>query len=137
MKAGAMRWDRNEAKRRHFIPALVAAAGLILTAGVAVRWQSQPQAAYPVNLTAMRANTTAIAPAGRALELHPDLTGLAASPSYSVEIVNVSGQLVWRGDLTLPRATVIVPGQPRGAYFIRIYLPVKQLLREYALQIGT
>jgi hypothetical protein len=137
MKAAAAELDRGSARPRRILPALAAAAGLILTASLALRWGSDRQSAYSVDLAATRANMNITAPAGRPLELHPDLTGLPALSAYHIEIVDGTGKQVWRGDLAMPRTTVVAPGQSTGIYYVRVYTPAGGLLREYGLRIGT
>lgn len=137
MKTAAAELDRTNVRTRWRIPALAAAACLMLAAGVALRWQGNPQPAFAVNLTALRANNMLAAPSGRALELHPDLTGLPAAGSYDIDVVSQTGSEVWRGHLAPPHTAVVVPGQPIGTYFVRVYSPTRELLREYGLQIGT
>jgi hypothetical protein len=135
MKAAATQLDRKS-WRPGWISIVAAAACLVLSVGLALRWHSNPQPAFAVNLAATRSLATVAAPAGRALELHPDLTGLTASPAYRLELVNQTGSQVWRGDLG-GQAAVTVPAQSSGTYFIRIYTQSGELLREYGLKIGT
>jgi hypothetical protein len=89
-----------------------------------------------VSLTALRSNGAGgSAPSGRELMLHPDLTGLAESSSYRVEIVDQTGRAMRRGTLARGHNGVKVPGLSAGLYFVRVYLPAGELLREYGLQI--
>src|SRR5438552_2599641 len=85
--------DRSRTKPRwKLIPVLATAACLVVGATIALRWQGVRQPAFPVNLEATRANLIATgAPAGRALELHPDLTGLPVRSSYRLEMVDQNG----------------------------------------------
>jgi hypothetical protein len=78
-------------------------------------------------------------PARRALLLQPDLSGLPASAAFRIEMVNNSGSIVWRGTLAaLPQpAGSLVPAQPQGVYFVRVFLPAGELLREYALDLRS
>jgi hypothetical protein len=78
-----------------------------------------------------------MAAAGRALQLHPDLTGLARSGSCRLEMVNRDGRPVWQGTLVPPEETVLAPRQRAGAYFFRVYTSTGELLREYALQSNS
>jgi hypothetical protein len=136
MTSAAAELEQTCARRRTFL-ALAVAAGLILVATVATRWQSVRQPAVPFDLIAMRANNTATAPGGRSLEIHPDLTGLRETPAYRLEVVDRNGKQVWHGILLTSRGSAIVPAQSAGMYFVRIYTQAGELLREYALQIGT
>ena len=137
MKAAAAELDRSSAPPRRILPALAAAAGLILTASLALRWGSDQQSAYGVNLAALRASITVPAPAGRPLALHPDLTGLPVLRSYRMEMVDHTGKQVWHGDLAMPHTTVVAPGQSAGVYYVRVYTPTGELLREFGVQIGV
>jgi hypothetical protein len=136
MKAAAMELDRKSGRPRWLAIAATAAC-LVLSVSVALKWRANPQPAIAVDLVATRANAAVTAPAGRPLELHLDLTGLAASPVYRVEVVDQTGKQIWRGDVTPPRPTASVPAQSRGIYFVRIYTRSGDLLREYGLQVGT
>jgi hypothetical protein len=67
--------------------------------------------------------------------LHPDLTGLAEDSSYRLEIVDQTGQTVRQGKLTRAQNGIQVRGLGAGLYFVRVYLPAGELLREYGLRI--
>jgi len=71
------------------------------------------------------------------LALQLDLAGLAASPAYRIEPVDQSGHRWWQGAIANPMAaaSVTVPPQKRGMYFVRVALPSGETLREYALEI--
>jgi hypothetical protein len=94
------------------------------------------QPAVTVDLVAMRgAGTSETAPAGRTLLLHPDLTGLAASPSYRIQVVGEGGIEVRQSPMDAARGRVQFTGLSAGIYFVRVYLPGGELLREYGLEI--
>lgn len=115
---------------------LAAAACLFVVSGLMLRWTATRQAPVAVDLVAVRGNIGGPKiPAGRELALHPDLTGLTASPSYRMEIVDRDGARVWSGELVPPHQTVLAPSRAPGTYFVRIYTPVGELLREYGLEI--
>ena len=67
--------------------------------------------------------------------LHPDLTGLAEGSAFRLEIVDQAGHTVRQGELTRARDGIQVPGLGAGLYFVRVYLPAGELLREYGLRI--
>jgi hypothetical protein len=67
--------------------------------------------------------------------LHPDLTGLAEAPSYRLEIVDQNGRPAQQATLTRVQNGVKIPRMGAGLYFVRVYLPGGELLREYGLQI--
>jgi hypothetical protein len=125
----------------HLIPAFAAVA-LITIAVVALPLNRHATPApFAVSLQTMRGpQTQAHAPSRRPLALELDLTGLAASPSYRIEMVDQSGNRVWQGAIANPvgAASVTVPPQKRGTYFVRVALPSGETLREYGLEIrGT
>ena len=120
-----MRRDEKAAKGREWripawFPALVRPPGPVVA----------------VSLTALRSSGAgSSAPAGRELMLHPDLTGLAEVSSYRLEIVDQTGRKVRQGTLARAPGGSQVPGLPAGLYFVRVYLPAGELLREYGLEI--
>jgi hypothetical protein len=67
--------------------------------------------------------------------LHPDLTGLVEAPSYRLEIVDQNGRPVRQAALQGVQNGVRTPRLGAGLYFVRVYLPGGELLREYGLQI--
>ena len=111
---------------------LLAAASLIATAIIFAWMRGSVRAEFAVNLSVMRgASAAATAPAHTPLALHPDLTGLPASSSYRMDVVDASGRAVWSG--TSPGGPL--PPRRAGMYFVRIYSDRSELLREYALQV--
>ncbi len=120
------------------VPALAGLAVAIVAAGL---WLNRPDlgAAHPfaVDLAATRgAVIEAKAPAGKWLLLRLDLASLPASPGYRLEMVDRSGQRVWQA--TVPgqgsKADFKVPGAQPGVYFVRVYGPSGELLREYGFE---
>lgn len=77
-------------------------------------------------------------PAGRSLQLALDIRGLAVSSDYRVEIVDERGQRL-SDSRVVPNQSKVIASAPkgfqRGAYFIRLYSPQNELLREYGLQV--
>jgi hypothetical protein len=123
------------------MPVFAAAAAIAIAV---VAWPLPRHAAsapFAISLQTMRGpQTQAQAPSRRPLALQLDLTGLAASPSYRIEMVDRSGNRVWQGAIANPvtPASVTVPPQKRGMYFVRVALPSGETLREYGLEIrGT
>jgi hypothetical protein len=138
---------RTEPVRRRFpwwgfprlVPAMAGLAVLTVAAGL---WLGRPGMgeAHPfaVELAATRgAAIEATAPAGRGLLLRLDLANLPASPQYRVEMVDRSGHPVWQAHVPAqgPRADFKVPGTQPGVYFVRVYRPSGELLREYGLEV--
>jgi adenine-specific DNA methylase len=126
-------------RTRNWMPAYVGAFAII---GVLFLIASQfPRAAesnpLAVRLTAMRGAEGNTALAGRPLDLILDARDLAA-PNYRVRIVDAAGRQLWEsaalpnGDVV--RAQVAKPLNA-GAYFVRIYGPGPDLLREYSLLV--
>jgi hypothetical protein len=93
---------------------------------------------FAVDLAATRgAPIEAKAPAGRWLLLRLDLADLPALPGYRLEMVDSSGSRVWQA--TVPaqgsKADFKVPGTQPGIYFVRVYRPPGELLREYGFEV--
>jgi hypothetical protein len=143
MRTSSARLERDEAsaQRRQWrfpawFPALAAAACLLLVV-FALRFGRPPGPVVAVSLTAVRGNEVASsAPPGRELMLHPDLTGLAAASSYRLEIVDQTGRPVRQVSMARAQNGIRMPGLGAGLYFVRVYLPAGELLREYGLQVS-
>jgi hypothetical protein len=119
-----------------WFPALAAAVCVLLLVVGAARYMQSPGTAVAVSLTAMRGSGAGNgAPAGRDLVLHPDLTGLAESSSYRLEIVDQTGRPVRQSPLARTQSGVRISRLDAGLYFVRVYLPAGDLLREYGLEI--
>ena len=136
-----LRRDEKAAKKREWrIPAwfpvmATVACGIVLVFATP-RFIRSPGPVVAVSLTAVRSGGAGnSAPSGRELMLHPDLTGLAEDSSYRLEIVNETGHTVRQGALTRAHKGVQVRGLDAGLYFVRVYLPAGELLREYGLRI--
>jgi hypothetical protein len=123
------------------IPAFAAVAAIAIAVVAVPFTRHAAPDPFAVSLRTMRGpETPAQAPSRRPLALQLDLTGLAASPSYRIEMVDQSGARVWQGAIANPvtAASVTVPPQKRGMYFVRLALPSGETLREYGLEIrGT
>ncbi len=142
MQLAGRQWRRNERaaegsgwKLPVWLPALAAVCGLLLVV-VAIRVVRPRGPAVAVSLTALRGSAVgSIAPAGRELTLQPDLTGLAEAPAYRLEIVDQKGLPVRLAALPRTQGGVTVRRLGAGLYFVRVYLPAGNLLREYGLEI--
>ena len=126
------------------LPTMPAVACIVLAAvlvlALALRYSNSAVPAFAVNLAATRgAGIEAKAPAGRTLALRPDLTGLAVGPFFRLEMVDHVGNRVWQGSAGAQGlsagASVNVPRQRPGIYFVRVYDSSGELLREYGLEI--
>jgi hypothetical protein len=126
---------RREWKFPAWFPALAAVACLLLVM-FAFRFERSAKPVVAVSLTALRSNGSGSGvPAGRELMLYPDLTGLTDSSSYRLEIVDQTGRPVRQGTLARAQHGIRIPGLGAGLYFVRVYLPSGELLREYGLPI--
>jgi hypothetical protein len=121
------------------VPALAGMAVAIVAAGL---WLSRVDMgeAHPfaVDLAATRGPALeAKAPAGRWLLLQLDLANLPAASWYRLEMVDRSGNRVWQA--TVPargtKADFKVPRTSPGVYFVRVYRPAGELLREYGFEV--
>lgn len=118
----------------------MAAVALLTFAGVA--WRAfHPSQSPPavILLQATRGPETSLAaPAGRPLALALDLTGLPRLSAYKVEIVDAHGNPVLQSTGVLQGQRLqaaVARGLPSGAYFVRLYNPAGELLREYPLAV--
>jgi len=129
VKGRAWRWPA-------WYPALAAVACCLLLMVIALRRVRSQPPAVAVSLGALRGTGVgSSAPADRDLVLHPDLAGLSENPSYRLEVVDQTGRPVREGTLLRAQNGIKVPGLGAGLYFVRVYLPAGELLREYGLQI--
>ena len=147
MRASSAYWRRNEGTSKKnskcrewrmptWFPGLVAVACGIVLVVATPHFVRPPGPVVAIELTALRSDGAGNdAPSGRDLVLRPDLTGLVESPSYRLEIVNLTGQKVRQGKLTRAQNGVQVARLSAGLYFVRVYLPPAELLREYGLRI--
>jgi hypothetical protein len=147
MKDAARELPRQERVRERqrwsfprLIPVFAAFAFLAIAAVTLPLARRGAPAPFTVTLQTMRGPASQTAPSRRPLLLSLDLTGLAASPSYRVEVVDQSGDRVWHGTFNSSgsAASVAIPPQKRGTYFVRVAMPSGETLREYGLEVrGT
>ena len=113
---------------------------LVLVA-VALRVSFRPARApqpFALLLETSRGSEVPHAPAGRPIELSLDITGLPPFSAYSVQVVDETGRLESETHVAgaQPRVTTSLSDRLRpGNYFIRLYSPSRELLREYGLRI--
>jgi hypothetical protein len=134
-------WERLAAVSRvpRWVPALGAALVLVATVGVSLKWNNRSTLApVAVAIEATRGEAAAQVPAGRPLLIQPELAGLPQFPEYRLEIVNTVGKRMEQTTLAAvgQRPAVTVPGIGSGDYFVRLYSPAGELLREYMLKVG-
>lgn len=120
----------------------LAALGLFVFAGTA--WQSLRRAVLtPASILLETTRGTgnsplAVAPAGRPLTLDLDLTAVQQSSVYKMEIVDVAGRSVLQSNGVPQNHNLqihLMRGLAPGTYFVRVYTPGRELLREYALSV--
>ena len=114
------------------------AATVLLAVGLQQPHGVPAPAAVALEATRGPAAPFAKAPAGHPLALHLDVAGLPGLPSYRAEVVTGTGRRVWAGPAGLQagRAAVNLPSAlPRGRYYVRLYSPSFELLREFGLVI--
>ncbi|MSV27411.1 MAG: hypothetical protein EXQ52_01500 [Bryobacterales bacterium] len=120
-----------------------AAAMVALVAVTGTEWSRQrgtPREPVVVVLEASRgadAISPARAAAGSPLVLSFELSELPSYTSYQLEIVDSTGRKVWGSSAEARNGKLLqnvdrVPG--KGNYFVRLYAPTRELLREYGLR---
>lgn len=128
--APAARAAQVQPPRRMVQPVWLAAAACVLLASVVwVRNGAIIREPQTVRLEAMR-GFGAKAAADTPLLLQPDLRGLPSYPKYRLEVVNEIGGRVFETEM---QTQATVPGVPKGVYFVRVYAPSGEVLREYAV----
>ena len=120
--------------------ALAIAGLLIIGMALRVSWRSSPSTLQPLALVleTNRGSGLQRAPAGRPLVLNLDATGLPVLPAYEVEAVDARGgvQAQFHAVTGQPGIKIqLAGGLSRGIYFVRIYSPMRELLREYGVQV--
>lgn len=144
--AGSLLQHRvTPSRTRRFRPAWAFGLGLVTLALLifgGIEWSSLRRAGLPAATVLLQAtrgseNPAAIAPAGRPITLVLDLTDLPQLPQYQLEIVEANGHSVLHAVAGSRdnRLQTIVRGLSKGAYFVRVYSPSGELLREYALTV--
>lgn len=121
----------------------IVALGLFVAAGL--RWRLLHRSATPPALVVLEATrgagnpAAAATPAGKPFLLTLDSTGLPPLPSYRLEIVDAAGRRVFESAAAAANGdklrAAVAQGLPAGAYFVRVYAPGAELLREYALAV--
>lgn len=122
-----------------FAPILAAAlAVLVIGIGLQVVEKSAAPPVAVILAATRGAAGAARAPEARPLLLRPDLEGLPALSSYRLEMVDHVGNRKWQGTVgpSLENRSAVAPAARPGLYFVRVYSPSGELLREYALEIA-
>ena len=139
--SGYLAWPRMPGTQ-----SLLAAALLLVLAGITVAWRMQLSrvALAPVatvQLFALRGGDgyAARAPSGRPLDLVFNRRDLSVDLSYRAELVHSLGRQVWSGSVRIADQNLSIRVErplPAGAYWVRLYSSDGQLLREFGLRIG-
>ena len=93
---------------------------------------------FAIVLETSRGSGMQHAPAGRRLELSLDTQGLPSFSGYALEVVDESARLQYQSQVKAEQSAVrafLPDGLRHGTYFVRLYSPARELLREYGLQI--
>jgi hypothetical protein len=152
MRSAAARLEREEESRKGFWTQVstaltfrrlgwIMALGAVALIGLSLRtWMSSPESSQPlaVFLETSRGSEVRHAVSGRPLELKLDLTALASYPSYQVETVDATGRVQAQFEVQASAGNVrasLAKGLRPGNYFVRLYSPSHELLREYGLVV--
>jgi len=119
--------------------AMAIAALLILGISLRVSWRPSPSVQpLALALETNRGSELQRAPAGRPLTFTLDVTGLPVLPEYDVEAVDSKGAVQAQFHAVTAQSGIeirLAEGLRRGNYFVRIYSPSRELLREYGVQV--
>lgn len=119
------------------IPAMAALAVLVAVIGWWPGSSDLAGAPFAISLEATRGAADAVSvPADTRLLVRLDLAGLPVLPVYRLEMVNARGATIWQGTATAheAKAESQIPQTKAGAYFVRVYSPEGELLREFGLK---
>ena len=115
------------------------AALLILGVSLRLGLRSSPSAQpLALVLETNRGSELQRAPSGRPLTFSLDVTGLPVLPAYDVEAVDAKGAVQAQFHAVTAQSGIeirLAEGLRRGNYFVRIYSPSRELLREYGVQV--
>jgi hypothetical protein len=118
------------------VPALACMALLVVGIFAVARFSATTEPPLAIALTATRGSAPGgTVPAGRAMDLAPDLAGIAIPGPYRLEIVNAHGVVAWKGTFDPAVKTIGVPALRPGIHFVRVYSLQSELLREYGLNV--
>jgi CheY-like chemotaxis protein len=138
----AVRERKSRWRLPHRVPVWVPAAAALVLAIVPFSLhqinEGRSARPYTVRLQGVRGLTgEADAPTDTPLLLNLDVASLPRSDSYEIQIVNGDGHTLWekvvppQGSEIRTRAAAL----RRGTYFVRVYGPARELLKEYALRV--
>jgi hypothetical protein len=118
------------------------AALVVLLVALRIAPAPQPVEMAAITLRASRGIeglAAAKAPAGKPFSLTVDLTELPAFPSYKLTIVGSMGKQVWETEARPQSGKINVPikrGLGARQYYVRLYAPSNDLLREFSLAVN-
>ena len=147
VRDGAAELQRPRAAVRWRLPRLAWTAGLVaagLLVFLGIQWPSLRRSAAPPAVILLQTTrgtenpTLAAAPAGKPLMLVLDLTDLQQFSEYTLEIVDAGGHPAFQSSGSPQNnrlQATLSRGLAAGAYFVRVYTPARELLREYALSV--
>ncbi len=151
MRSAAAQLEREDEARKRFRTRISAvltvrrlgwlmALGAVIVAGMSLRFWMSRQGPPPMALflETSRGAEVRHAPARRPLELSLDTRALPAYPAYLVETVDAVGTVQAQFQAAAAEGRVRAPlpkGLAPGTYFIRLYSPSRELLREYGLAV--
>ena len=118
----------------------VSVVGLLSAVAVVTFRNEATPTASAVPLVAVRSGEEGMphAPAGRPLDLSIDVTDLATSDTYRLEVVNKSGQRIWERmtPASNGKLSALLPKSLKaGVYWVRLYSPPGVLIREFGLRL--
>jgi len=134
-------WARVSAVLRFQRIGWAMAVAALLIFGVALRLSMRPAPSLQplaLVLETNRGSELQRAPAGRPLTLSLVATGLPVLPAYEVEVVDAKGAVQAQFPAVTAQSGIkiqLAGGLSRGNYFVRIYSPSRELLREYGVQV--
>jgi hypothetical protein len=128
-------------RQRGRLLSLISAVAALVVLVVAIGWWSGSSdiagPPFAISLEATRgAPNSAWAPADTWLLVRLDLAGVPGFPSYRLQMVDAGGATVWQATAIAHDAKVEskIPQTRAGTYFIRVYSPAGELLREFGLK---
>jgi hypothetical protein len=152
MRGAAILLDREDESQKRFWTrfsgaftfrrlAWVMGVAVLALMAIALRFATktgQPPQPLALLLETNRGAEVPHAPAGKRIDLSLDIAGLPPFSTYAVDVVDESGRVLSRANAAGAQAKVltVLPGSLRpGTYFVRLYSPSRELLREYGLHI--
>ncbi len=126
---------------RPAIVALSLGGVLLLAVGIGILRSSHQPSKLPVAsiaLASFRGESTATAPTQRSLALEISQSDISQTAPYSLEVVTTLGESVWKGTPDLADKKLVghvTTGLGKGPYWVRLFGPNAQLIREFGLRV--